>query len=300
MRQPPPLKTFPKFPVTSGTIALALIITLIYWSGKVDITPLTETIDIRRGQLWRLLTSTLPHADILHLAFNLYWTWVFGTLVEESFGHWKTLVIFLLLAVVSSGAEYAILDGGIGLSGIGYGLFGLLWVLSRRSFIFKNVIDSQTIGLFVVWFFFCIILTMRGTPIANIAHGAGALTGALIGWAITAPSGRLFGSIALAALLVATLLAATLFRPWINLSPNRGYDEGKLGYDDLVAGRNADAVRWLHDATHMRPTEASFWFNLGLAQDRLNDHAAALAAFKRAHDLDPTDADYKAAAEDSQ
>src|SRR5262245_27093497 len=38
------------------------------------------------GQWWRLLTSTFIHADILHLAFNLYFAWVIGRICERIFG----------------------------------------------------------------------------------------------------------------------------------------------------------------------------------------------------------------------
>jgi membrane associated rhomboid family serine protease len=297
MRRPPPLSNVMKYPVVGITIALATVVTLASWSGKVDVTPLFETIDIRRGQLWRLVTSALPHGDILHLVFNLYWTWVFGTLIEEIFGHLKTLAIFLLLAVIANGAEYAILSGGIGLSGIVYGLFGLLWVLSRRDQKFAEVIDQKTAGLFVVWFFFCIFLTVSGTPIANIAHGMGAVAGAILGWTVSAPSRRFAGSAALTVLLAATLVGSTLARPWINLSTYRGYDEAKLGYDDLMANRNAEALQWYRDAVRMQPKMASFWFNIGIAYDRVNQHSNAMAAYKQAHDLEPSNATYQAAAQ---
>jgi membrane associated rhomboid family serine protease len=296
LRRPPPLKNFMKYPIVSAAIALAVGITLASWSGKVDISPLCETIDIRRGQLWRILTSALPHANILHLGFNLYWTWALGTLVEERFGHWKTLAIFVLLAIVANGAEYAILVGAIGLSGVVYGLFGLLWVLSRFSPNLAGVIDRKTIGLFVLWFFFCIFLTVAGTPIANIAHGVGVLAGATMGWAISAPSRREVGFGALSALVVAVLAGSTLARPWINLSTYRGYDEANLGYDDLVAGRNAEALHWLRDAVIMQPRISGFWFNLGIAYDRLNQHSDAVAAYRKARDLEPNNAQYQAAA----
>src|ERR1700722_13651110 len=178
MRRAPPWTDFKKYPVVSATIVMAVVVTLACWSGKVDVKTLSETVEIRRGELWRLLTSALPHGDILHLAFNVYWTWAFGTLVEESFGSAKTLGIFVFLAVVADGAEYAFLSGGIGLSGIGYGLFGMLWVLSRRDRRFAGIIDQKTVGLFVAWFFVCIFLTTSGYPIGNIAHSAGAIAGA--------------------------------------------------------------------------------------------------------------------------
>jgi membrane associated rhomboid family serine protease len=298
MRRPLPIKEFIKYPVVSGTIALAIGVTIAFWS-KMDITALTETVDIRRGQLWRFLTSALPHGDILHLVFNVYWLWVFGTLVEEMFGHVKMLAIFVWLAIVANGAEYAFLDGGIGLSGIVYGLFGLLWVVSRHDPKYSGVIDQQTIWLFVAWFFFCIALTVQGTPIANVAHGAGAVAGAVLGWTICLRSWRIVGSATMAVLVAIVVVSSTFARPWINMSKFRGYDEGKVGYDCLIANKNAEALRWLHDATLMQPKMAENWFNMGIAYDRLNRHSEAIAAYRRAHDLDPSNTKYQEAAEDS-
>ncbi len=110
---------------------------------------------------------------MLHLAFDVYWTWVFGTLIEMTWGHVAMFLIFALLAAGSSAAQYALVTGGAGLSGVGYGLFGMLWVLSRRNRRFADVIDQQTIRLFVAWFFICIVITYVGFPIGNVAHGFG-------------------------------------------------------------------------------------------------------------------------------
>jgi len=45
---------------------------------------------------------------------------------------------------------------------VGYGLFGLLWVLSRRDERFRDSIDPRTVVVFVVWFF-CIATTLTHT-----------------------------------------------------------------------------------------------------------------------------------------
>src|SRR5437764_1092788 len=130
MRQPPKWTEFHRYPVVSGAALIAIGVTIAWWS-KVDISPLFETAMIRRGELWRLLTSIFPHADILHLAFNVYWLWVFGRLVEQVYGHLKTALLIVLFAVGSGSLEFAFARGGVGLSGVGYGFFGLLWILSR-------------------------------------------------------------------------------------------------------------------------------------------------------------------------
>lgn len=219
MRRPPDLSAFPNFPVTGGTVLLAVGVTLAKLAGR-DVSKLYETVAIRQGEIWRLVSCTLPHVNVMHLIFNAYWTWVFGTLVEEVYGHFRTAAIFLLFALVANGSEYAILDGGIGLSGVGYGLFGLIWVLSYRRSEFSGAIDRNTVVLFVIWFFACIVTTLTGIlPVANIAHGMGAAIGALLGYALTVHGvRRQLSSGAIAAVVAAVLLGTTIARPWINLA----------------------------------------------------------------------------------
>ena len=139
--QSPKLTEFPKYPVITVVSLLAIAVTIAWWM-KVDVSALFESPQIRRGQWWRLLTSVLPHLDVLHLIFNLWWLWIFGTTVERVFGHLNTILLFLLFAIGPNALQYAFSDGGVGLSGIGYGLFGLLWILSRRDPRFAGAIDE--------------------------------------------------------------------------------------------------------------------------------------------------------------
>src|SRR5260221_13657943 len=115
----------------------------------MDISPFFDTAMIRRGELWRLVTSMFPPAGILHLAFNIYWLWAFGTLIEEEFGHLKTAGLILLFAICFGAWEFSLLNGGIGLFGVGYGLFGLIWAVSRYDERFTDAIDTLTVHLFV-------------------------------------------------------------------------------------------------------------------------------------------------------
>src|SRR5271166_5260619 len=213
MRPPSKLRESLRYPIVAGTALLAIGTTLAWWA-KIDISPLFETAMVRRGELWRLVTSIFPHAGILHLGFNVYWLWVFGTLVEEKLGHLKTAALILLFAVGSGAWEFALASGGVGLSGVGYGLFGLIWMLSRYDGRFKDAIDARTVQLFVGWFFFCILTTVTHVmPVANIAHGAGAVLGILAGLAITLPDSRGPIVAGLGAVLLIGLWGATLGRP---------------------------------------------------------------------------------------
>ena len=322
MRRPPPLTHAPRYPATAGTILLAIAATLAWW-GKANVSFLLEDAHLAHGQMWRLFSSVLLHADPFHLIFNVYWLWVFGSLIEEHLGSLRTFALYLFLAAGSGAAEYAILDGGVGLSGVGYGLFGMLWVLTwlgrparalaRSGEIedrvaaddararrpshgdgarpFSDAIDQKTIALFVFWFFLCIALTVTGVwAVANIAHAVGALLGAMIGWIMTEPRAiRRIYSASAAVLLLILLACATIGRPVINRSPERGKQEAYIGYDALEHDRPAEAARWFRDSVRMRPAAADNWFFLGMAYSQLKDYPNALDAFEHANRLKPDD-----------
>ena len=96
---------------------------------------------------------------------------------------------------------------------------------------------------------------------------------------------------------MAVLLGSTVARPWINVSEDGGFAEGHLAYEALEADRNQEAFGWLRDATTMQPHNATFWYDLGIACDRLQRYSEAAAAFRRAQALDPLNPDYRAAAQ---
>jgi membrane associated rhomboid family serine protease len=232
------------------------------------------------------VTCIFPHLNIWHLAFNVYWLWVFGTLIEQVYGHLRTVALILLFAIGSSAFEFAFSSGGVGLSGVGYGLFGLLWILSKRDERFRDAIDERTIQLFVMWFFICIFTTVtKIIPVANIAHGAGAALGVLTGFALTLPRLRLSILAAIGTILLFGLWAATFGRPRVNLSASGGYQEAKWGFDALTQDRNREAVQWFREAVIYRPKTHEFWYDLGIANQSFCDQPGAMAAYRQAADL---------------
>lgn len=137
------------------------------------------------GEVWRLVTSTLVHGDIFHVIFNCYWLWRFGPSLEGWMGKTLYIGLFVVLAVSSVGAELmATLSSAIGLSGVVYGMFGMLYALRKTKDFAAALMDQMTVQVMVFWFFLCILLTSSGTfGVANWAHGVGALVGWLLGWA---------------------------------------------------------------------------------------------------------------------
>jgi membrane associated rhomboid family serine protease len=273
---------FRRFSTTVLVGSMAIAVTAA-WSAGVDVTPLFEDAWIRRGELWRLLTSAFPHVNAAHLLFNLYWLWEFGKPIEHVFGHAKTALFLVLFAVGSAAFEFALASGGVGLSGVVYGQLGLLWVLSRRDDRFRNAISRTIIWLFVAWFALCVVLSVKNIFIvANIAHAVGFVTGVLLGMALTLRGRKQVLSMGtVCALLLISIWAATIGRPMVNLSSEGGNEEEMWGYEALRTGHDREAVRWLRDATRYHPETAGIWASLGLAYQRVGDEQEAKEATQR-------------------
>lgn len=294
--RPPPLSHVLYYPVTAHCAAAALSLTLAKLAG-VDVSFLYTDYQTWPSQPWRLLTSALPHGNPLHLIFNLYMFWMFGSVIEPKLGSLQTLALYLVLAFGSSAAEFAVFDGGIGLSGVVYGQFGLIWLLNRRDARFgqpADVIDKNTASWLVFWFFLCIVLTLaKVMPVANVAHGVGALLGYMIAWAMSARtrSLRLRWWAALIGVLALFTAASWWGEPYINLSPRREAELSYYGYEALREKRFEEAVHLLRRAARINSREPTTWRNLGVAYHHLGRPEERDAAWARERELNPNQLD---------
>jgi len=293
MLRPPPIQSAPRYPATSAIAAAAIVVSVMRWSFNQDISASFMDYHVwNNWQLWRALTATFPHGGAMHLLFNLYWLWTFGTFIERVYGHFRFLAIYALLALGSMLAAFAVSGGNvIGLSGVIYGLWGMLMILQRYQFRFQDTVDRQTNQVFIGWFFLCIILTYTNLmSVANMAHGAGAVLGMLLGLAISTEGTTRGKSVAgIVGLMAVILLAATVFWPQVNptrLGANETEYVGTLASDD---GNYPKAIRLLEIAAHKRNAPAHAWFNLAVAYHKAGRATEANAAFARAADMPDAD-----------
>lgn len=138
-------------------------------------------VDIRKGQVWRLVTPMFIHFGILHLAFNMMWLWQFGAVLEIRFRSFKFLALVLAVAAISNLAQgYWSGTNFGGMSGVNYGLFGFLFLRSKLHPSPEFTLSSQTVATLIIWMVVCCFTDALG-PIANAAHLAGFFGGAAIG-----------------------------------------------------------------------------------------------------------------------
>jgi membrane associated rhomboid family serine protease len=228
-------------------LAVALVATVLFWSPYVEIQRimihwLVVPKAIWDGQLWRFLSSCFLHANTLHLVFNLYWTFVFGRALEDWMGWPRFLGFFILSGMGASAAEFLVSPGSaIGLSGVVYAMFGLLFALRRDKDFAAEQMQPQVVQVFVGWFFICIALTVTNVlAIANVAHGAGAVIGWLVGQAVLPR--RRYVLVPVITLLIVALIGATLYMPW-----NKQYCLHRA-LRAIRAGDVASGIYWMDKA----------------------------------------------------
>jgi GlpG protein len=143
----------------------------IAWSGLED---------IQNGEVWRLLTPCFIHFGLLHLLFNMMWMLDVGRQIEAARG---TLALALMVVVIGVGSNYGqyVVSGPYfgGMSGVVFGLFGYVLVMSRFAPSAGMLMSNNNALLMGIWFAVC--LTGVVGPIANTAHGVGLVLGLAFG-----------------------------------------------------------------------------------------------------------------------
>lgn len=129
---------------------------------------------VSTGQWYRLLTVALTHANILHLATNMWALYSIGNLVESIFGRSRYMIIFTLSLLTASLTSVYLGPHnipGVGASGAIFGLFGALLVVGKRVGIdYRSVVSLVVLNL---------IITFSVPNIDWHAHLGGLLGGAL-------------------------------------------------------------------------------------------------------------------------
>jgi membrane associated rhomboid family serine protease len=136
-----------------------------------------------RGQVWRLLVNHVHHLDLIHLLFNLLWLVRLGRPLEQVAGT-ALMALFVLAGSLFIGLACALTiePYAVGLSGLVYAIFGVVWVLRRQVPAFREALDEGSVKILIVWLFLCIALTYANVwRIANVGHFSGLAFGLAVG-----------------------------------------------------------------------------------------------------------------------
>lgn len=150
---------------------------------------------------WQVVTYLFMHGGFMHILFNMYSLWLFGTVLEQSMGSKKYLVFYMLCGLGAVALHFGVeaisfesasmaakLDimrtPTLGASGAIYGLFlgyAMLYPNSILSFIFPPVsLKAKWMMLIFVGLELVIGISSTSDGIAHFAHLGGVVMGILL------------------------------------------------------------------------------------------------------------------------
>ncbi len=140
---------------------------------------------ILRGEVWRLITPVLLHANLIHLAFNMYALFSIGSGLERFYGHKRFLWLYLIGAYTGNVLSFFLSDNpSLGASTAIFGLAAAEGVLIlRNKRLYGNRARSMLINLGLV---LAVNLSFGFTPGSNIdnwGHLGGLIGGMAFAWA---------------------------------------------------------------------------------------------------------------------
>lgn len=119
--------------ITYSLIAINLIIYLLMTFPRLYSTFMyfgaNNYVYVQFGGFYRLFTSMFLHANLYHIAFNMYALYIIGPQVEKYFGRLKFILIYLISGILGSLFSCVFMEStslSIGASGAIFGLFGSL------------------------------------------------------------------------------------------------------------------------------------------------------------------------------
>ncbi|XP_065847835.1 RHOMBOID-like protein 10, chloroplastic [Euphorbia lathyris] len=150
---------------------------LLLWGAKVN-----SLID--KGQFWRLLTSSVLHANVGHLMVNCYSLNSIGPAVENLVGPKRFLAVYFASAIASSATSYWFCKApAVGASGAVFGLVASLavFVIRHRGMIRGGMDDLQHIARMIL---LNMVIGVLSRGIDNWGHMGGLVGGAVTSWVI--------------------------------------------------------------------------------------------------------------------
>ncbi len=186
--------------VTYALIAINLLFFFVELSGGDPFIEQWSVIPRRLlanpgGDFLTIFTSMFMHAGWLHLGGNMLYLWIFGDNVEDSFGHLKFLIFYLLCGIAATLAQLAFSTGSnvpnLGASGAIAGVLGAYILLFPREqvrvLMGTRVIPMPAllvIGLWIVLQFVSGIGSISASAqtggVAYMAHIGGFLAGFIL------------------------------------------------------------------------------------------------------------------------
>jgi membrane associated rhomboid family serine protease len=168
-------------------IIIICIIFYLFWLLNPDL--LIEYlgfsgVNLLNGRVWTLVTSLFLHGDILHLAGNMLFLYIFGNTLEEELGSAKALGAFFTGGILTFPLSLLFYDWRIPLIGASAAIFTLAAIVMLIKPLKLSIFLFMPQGLVAILYFVYNALAVYSNTEGNVAYIAH-----IIGFAIGVPFG---------------------------------------------------------------------------------------------------------------
>ena len=179
----------PKKPVVTYALIVLNIMVYLYMllydgDGSLSYNLANNYMSLRSGKYYTLITSMFLHADIIHIAFNMYALYILGPQVEKYYGKCKFLLIYFLSGILGNIFSCVFMDSNVFSIGASGAIFGLLGSIAYFTYYYRatlqGLLRSQVVP--VILLNLVIGLVIPGIDVS--AHLGGLIGGVLISMAI--------------------------------------------------------------------------------------------------------------------
>ncbi len=155
-------------------ILACIVVSILFWLDSqnqfyVDYFAFSTT-NLLNGRVWTLVTALFIHADIVHLAGNMIFLYVFGNTLEKEVGAGKTLSAFFVGGILSfllGVFFYAPSDFLVGASAAIFTLTAVVLLVKPLKFSF---IFLMPLGLVAIIYLIYNVLAVQSGAEGNIAY----------------------------------------------------------------------------------------------------------------------------------
>ncbi len=139
-------------------------------------------INVKNGEIYRLLTACFVHANFLHIFFNMYALYYIGPMVEKYYGKLKYLLIYLGSGIMGSLFSVVLSNNvSIGASGAIFGLFGSMLYFGYK---YRATLDGFVRSGIIPVLFINLILGFIVPNIDVYGHIGGLVGGLLLSYIV--------------------------------------------------------------------------------------------------------------------
>lgn len=136
---------------------------------------------VGQGEWWRLIAAGMLHGGLIHFAMNSYVLFDVGPMVEEFYGSYRMILIYVLGSIAGFTASlwWAPQSMSVGASA---GICALVGAMIAYGYRYRTSMAGAMRGHFIRWMVYMVILGLIVDIIDNAAHIGGLAGGFAVAW----------------------------------------------------------------------------------------------------------------------